>query len=189
MHIKEEDRDALHFHWIKDKDPKQIDTLRFTRALFGLIKSPFILGGTLDAHLESKKGDNIINTTVVKRLKQLITNIVGEAQFVLHKWNSNAPELEDGNNSDEIQTYAKSQLGVKRNETKILGLKWDKTADTLDVTFPKLEVDPTKRGILQKLASCYNPLGLVSPILLCGKSIEKYVSSEQDGINNYQKQY
>ena len=33
VHIKKEDRDALRFSWIKDKDPKQIDTLRFTRAL------------------------------------------------------------------------------------------------------------------------------------------------------------
>ena len=48
---------------------------------------------------------------------------------------------------------------------------WDKTADTLNVTFPKLQVDPTKRGILQKSASHYDPLGLVSPILLGGKSI------------------
>ena len=59
VRIKEEDRDALCFHWIKNKDPKQIDTLRFTRALVGLVQSPFILGGTLDAHLESKKGDNM----------------------------------------------------------------------------------------------------------------------------------
>ena len=125
-----------------------------------------------------------INTTIVKRLKELITSIFGEAQFILHKWHSNVPELEDDNNSEEIQTYAKAQLGVERNETKILGLTWDKTADTLDVTFPKLEVDPTKRGILQKLASCYDPLGLVSPMLLGG-----YVSLEQDGINNYQRQY
>ena len=116
-----------------------------------------------------------MNTTVVKRLKQLINNIFGEAQFFLHKWHSNVPELEDNNNSEEIQTYAKAQLGVDRNETKILGLTWNKTADTLDVTFPKLEVDPTKRGILQKLASCYDPLGLVSPILLGGKSIYREV--------------
>ena len=27
VRIKEEDRDALRFHWIKEKDPKQIDTL------------------------------------------------------------------------------------------------------------------------------------------------------------------
>ena len=143
------------------------------------------MGGTLEAHLVSKKRDDIndipeikkslyvhdfvlrgINTTVVKRLKQLIINIFGEAQFILHKWHSNVPELEDGNNSEEIQTYAKARLGVERNEIKILRLTWDKTADTLNVTFPKLEVDPTRRGILQKLASCYDPLGLVSPILL-----------------------
>ena len=49
------------------------------------------------------------------------------------------------------------------------------TADTLDVTFPKLEVDPTKRGILQKLASCYDPLGLVAPILLGRKSVYREV--------------
>ena len=66
---------------------------------------------------------------------------------------------------------SKAQLDVERNETKILRLTWDQTADTLDVTFPKLEVDQTKRGILQKLASCYNPLGLVAPILLGEKSI------------------
>ena len=56
-----------------------------------------------------------------------------------------------------------------------MGLTWDKTTDTLDVTFPKLEVVPTKRGILQKLASYCNPLGLVSPILLGGKSIYREV--------------
>ena len=72
--------------------------------------------------------------------------------------------FQDDNNSEEIQTYAKDQLGVERNEIKILGLTWDKTANTLDVTFQKLEVDLTKRGILQKLGSCYDPLGLVSPI-------------------------
>ena len=83
--------------------------------------------------------------------------------------------IEDDNNSEEIQIYAKAQVGVERNETKMLGLTWDKTADVLDVTFPKLEVDPTKRGIPQKLASCYDPLGLVSPILLGGKSIYREI--------------
>ena len=55
--------------------------------------------------------------------------------------------------------YGKAQLGAEHNETKILGLTWDKTADTLDATFPKLGVDSTKRGILQKFASCYDPVG------------------------------
>ena len=54
----------------------------------------------------------------------------------------------DDNNSEEIQTYAKAQLGVERNETKTLGLTWNKTADTLNVTSPKVEVDPIKTDIL-----------------------------------------
>ena len=107
--------------------------------MFGLVQSPFILGKTLDAHLESKKRNNIneiatirksfyvddfisegINITVVKGLKQLIINIFGEAQFILHKRYSNVPELENHNNSEEIQTYAKAQLGVECNKTKTL---------------------------------------------------------------------
>ena len=67
VHIKKEDRDALRFHWIKDKDLKQIDTLPFTRALLGLVQSPFILGGTLDTHLESKKGDKINEIAEIKK--------------------------------------------------------------------------------------------------------------------------
>ena len=38
VHIKKEDRDAPRFNWIKDKDPKQTETLRFTRALLNSLK-------------------------------------------------------------------------------------------------------------------------------------------------------
>ena len=46
VRILEADPDALRFHWIKDKDPSQTEVLR----LFGLIQSPFLLGGTLKQH-------------------------------------------------------------------------------------------------------------------------------------------
>ena len=45
IRIKTDDRDALRFHWIKERDPNQI--------VFGLIQFPFILGGTLQEHLET----------------------------------------------------------------------------------------------------------------------------------------
>ena len=53
VRIKAEDRDVLRFHWIKNKDPSTIEVLRFTRALFGLVQSPFLLAGTLKLHLEN----------------------------------------------------------------------------------------------------------------------------------------
>ena len=52
VRIQEADGDALRFHWIKDKDPSKVEVLRFTRALLGLLQSPFLLGGTLKLHLE-----------------------------------------------------------------------------------------------------------------------------------------
>ena len=35
-----------------------------------------------------------------------------------------------------IKTYAKQQLGVKLNETKMLGLPWNNDEDTLAVEIP-----------------------------------------------------
>ena len=54
--IRESDRDVLRFHWIKSlQEPDVIEILRFTRALFGLNQSPFILAAVLLIHLERCK--------------------------------------------------------------------------------------------------------------------------------------
>lgn len=46
VRIREEDRDALRFHWLKDLNSQTVEALRFTRALFGLTCSPFLLGAS-----------------------------------------------------------------------------------------------------------------------------------------------
>ena len=45
----------------------------------------------------------------------------------------------------------------------------------LGVWFPEKEIVCTERGILQYLAFVYDPLGLVSPVLLLGKLIFREV--------------
>ena len=45
VRIQMEDRDALQFHWLKHKATSEVEVLRFTRAPFGLVQSPFLLGG------------------------------------------------------------------------------------------------------------------------------------------------
>jgi len=50
VRVKETDRDAMRFHWRRDKQ-FPLETLRFTRALFGLVPSPFLLGGVIETHL------------------------------------------------------------------------------------------------------------------------------------------
>ena len=201
--IREEDCDSLRFHWIKDKDPKIIEVFRFTRALFGLVQSPFLLGGTLEQHLERYEEehpslkplieevrlrlymDDLIsggNTQEEARnLKESAISVFQEAKFKLHKWHSNVPELETvGNVSEEQQeSFVKEQLGVKAGETKMLTMVWNKTDDTFGVTFPEPCEQVTNRGILRSLASVFSLLGLVSPVTLTGKLIYQDVCDQK----------
>ena len=48
-------------------------------------------------------------------------------------------------------------------------MPWDKENDIISVNFPQEKADPSKRGILSKVARIYDPLGLASPISLGGK--------------------
>ena len=90
--------------------------------------------------------------------------------FKLHKWQSNEPSLETNDlNSEKELNFAKEHLGTKANETKILGLNWDKQRDTFRVEIPTENQPLTKRNVLKTLASIYHPLGFISPVILIGK--------------------
>ena len=110
VRIREGERDALRFHWLRDLHSTQV--FRYTRALFGLAPSPFLLGGVIEQHLESWSekipqsvaeilrspyvGDLVsIGPTVTKakELKCDAVTIFSDVGFELHKWHSNAPEL------------------------------------------------------------------------------------------------
>ena len=53
IRIREADRDVMRFHWLKDLTSNEVETLRFTRALFRLAISSFLLGVVIDQHLQS----------------------------------------------------------------------------------------------------------------------------------------
>ena len=197
IRIRPEHRDVLRFHWVKE-EKSEIEVLRFTRALFGLVQSPFLLGATLKRHLESLKErypnevaeiekclyvDDVITEGDTKEevldLKETTVAIFEEAKFELHKWHSNESVLEAKSEPDDgKQSYAKDQLGVKAGETKLLGLPWNKNNDTISVTFPQPIAETTKREMLRFLASIYDPLGLVSPTTLSGKLMYRQVCDQ-----------
>ena len=200
VRIKESDRDALRFHW-KQGEHSEIETLRFTRALFGLAPSPFLLGGVIKYHLDTWEArephavaelrkslyvDDLISGGVTvekaRELKQQAIEIFEDATFTLHKWQSNEPKLEENPVPpvDKEGTFAKQQL-VKPHAggSSLLGLGWDKERDEIIISFPEWEADPTKRGVLRKLASIYDPLGFVSPVTLVGKCLYRDVCCEK----------
>ena len=194
VRIRKEDRDALRFHWLKSLESNELETLRFTRAIFGMGESPFLLNGTIREHLQTCKElypdlaevieeikeslyvDDIVTggTTAdqVITIKNTAKKIFKEAGFELHKWHSNVKEAEDQLEQNQTETtYAKQTLGTTPSESKILGVQWNKETDTFGVNLDIPETANTKRGMLKFLASVFDPLGLISPIMLLGKNM------------------
>ena len=51
MRVAPEERNALIFRCFKNLDTREVDTLRFPRALFGLAPPPFLLAGVIEHNL------------------------------------------------------------------------------------------------------------------------------------------
>ena len=95
---------VLRYHW-RLNEGRDIETYRFTRALFGLTCSPFLQGGVIEQHLqawESKIPETVAalrNSLYVVDLlnrghtvdqarerKNSPIKIFSDAKFFLHKW-------------------------------------------------------------------------------------------------------
>ena len=200
VRIKKEERDSLRFHW-RPPNSSMTSVLRFTRALFGMTCSPFLLGGVINQHLEAweKRHPELIKeirdglyvddlmtggetVEITAEKKSITTEVFKDASFIIHKWHSNAPELEATSDSacEEELTYAKQQLGgAKPFEGKLLGLPWDRDQDIISVILQITQTETTKRGVLSHLAKIYDPLGLASPVTLIGKQLYRDVCEDK----------
>ena len=181
--LKEEDRDA--FRLLLNIN-NQEQHLRFARVPFGAEASPFMLGATVNNHLdhqpitlestievlrENTHVDNLIQTgsdiEELKKFKEEATQIFESAEFPVHEWESDVLELDE-----------------EPNPSKILGHHWDKRKDTLEIQTNAYlpEGSPvTKRTILSKLNGICDPLGIMSPTLVEGKRIYREVCDEKTG--------
>ena len=90
------------------------------------------------------------------------TVVFREPCFTLHKWTSNALELEADQSSakdEEEITYAKQKVGrPTRKHVKNTRFRHSQRR-----VVPTEQARLTKRGILAKLAKIYDPAGLISP--------------------------
>ena len=143
-----------------------METRRFTRGIFGLVSSPFLLGRVIECHLElwlarmpelvtelrrRLSVDDLISgkPTVDEawELKKGAIHVFENIKFTLHKWNLNALELDESKTRPEDEkTFAKQQLGQKEEKTgSPLGLSWN---EPVSVSIPQDEVVASKRGLL-----------------------------------------
>ena len=124
-----------------------------------------------------------------KELKERAIEIFEDATFTLHKWQSNETKIEGHpiQPVDKEGTIAKQQLGEPCvGGSSLLGMGRNEERDELTVSFPEWKPDPTKRSILRKLASIYDPLGfggnkvylngslLDAPLLITGRLSKRF---------------
>ena len=114
--VAEADRDVLRFLWVSDihqEDPEVI-VLRFTRVVFGVSSSPFLLNATIKHHVEKYASqspelvrdllrsiyvdDIVFGADDEESAFNLYTrskNILSSGSFNLRKFVTNSPTLQD----------------------------------------------------------------------------------------------
>ena len=176
------ERDVTRFLWYKDPTKPVVENnlqiYRFCRVTFGVISSPFLLEATVKFHLQSEGtpvalliADNVYMDNLLASVETVeeAYNIYKEGKSIfakalmnLHEWTSN---------STEFNALLSESDHVKSTKQKVLGLSWDLSTDSISISStPSLTTTvPTKRQILQTVASIFDPLGLFSPVTLHGK--------------------
>ncbi|XP_022170758.1 uncharacterized protein LOC111034046 [Myzus persicae] len=106
-------------------------------------------------------------------LRDQLINVLKRAGFELRKWASNEPELLSNiPNTDNVS------MQVLDNEydsvIKLLGLYWNTSLDVFQYKVNELPEDNTlitKRNVLSTIATIFDPLGLIGPVVMHAKLI------------------
>ena len=146
-------------------DTENLQEYRFCRVPFGIIASPFLLGATIDHHLQSYGEiadkltkdiyvDNVITgADSVNELIDICTEgktLFSPASMNLHDWMSN---------SEEVMKHIQNTDRAKEEGLKVLGHIWNTEDDTLSLKHTKIEdstATVTKREVLKQIVSVYD---------------------------------
>ncbi|XP_054709261.1 uncharacterized protein LOC129218966 [Uloborus diversus] len=188
--LKEEDRDITRFFFTDDPSDESIapQVYKFTRVLFGISSSPFLLAGTLKYHLKQYTekypvttkflNDNIYvddiigsHASVDEALSHTLESIAifEGASLSLHKWRTNSKTLRELWKKHGVISSDNAEHLKEENMTyKVLGIAWDNLKDILYfdvgdlVKFVSRGTD-TKRYVLQVLGRIFDPIGILGP--------------------------
>ena len=133
------DRDVLRFLWIDgiDKKEPKVVALRFTRVVFGVSSSPFLLNATIRYHLEkfvldqpdlvsqilqSLYVDDLVSGADTEReayeLFRRSKEMLSSGSFNLRKFTTNSPQLQDTIDKTEDNSPVLQQFEAEESYTK-----------------------------------------------------------------------
>ena len=187
----------LRFLWFEDGNPdKPIKVYRYTSVFFGGTSSPFILNSTILHHLsqyekdhdpvvqfvardleEKLYCDNVLTGTddedTAIQYYNISRQVMKDADMNLRQWFTNSPAL--------TTIIDKMRTGSERDHAGLLGMTWNPKDDMLQFPRKAIVIPPdwkfTKRQVLSSASSTFDPLCLISPVLVPAK---KFISALWD---------
>ena len=195
--VEETDRPFLRFLWVDDIHSLEAEIVayQFTRVIFGITPSQFLLLIVIIKHLEKYEDDVEFIEAFLRSLysddciagAQSITAALemyvksrqrlAEAGFTLRKWHSNDVGLEEKFKQESGEASIEEDL-------KVLGVPWDNKKDYFEMKF-EIAVNKgdsiTKRNVLKAIAGIYDPLGLLAPLTIVFKLLFQVICNLKIG--------
>ncbi|XP_063991157.1 uncharacterized protein LOC135169789 [Diachasmimorpha longicaudata] len=184
--VRPEDRQYQRILWRDSKEP--VRTFELNTVTFGLSAAPYLAIRCLH-QLAKDEGhrhpaaarvlqrdlyvDDLLTGTQTReealQLRKELEGLVKLGGFNLRQWASNDPSILSEVMPDNINHHL--QIGDSTT-LKTLGVLWNSTADTINYTAKvSMPETATKRIILSETAKIFDPLGLLSPIVIVAKMV------------------
>ena len=185
-----EDKNRFSILWLNEEG--KLISFRYNTLVFGLTASPFILNFLIKHHVKRYAWDTcskiLYNNFYVDNLfmtgnsiphlmeiYKLSCSRMEEGGFHLYSWVSNTEKMKA-----QFLEDARAPIHSEIYE-KLLGYLYSPTYDHLTISCSNLQLDIpiTKRRIVSSLAKWFDPLGLVSPVLVRGKILIRMLWSNK----------
>ena len=167
------DRGVLRFLWWSKSEPREMITYRHRRVVFGVNCSRFLLGATIEHHLQ-KALESTSSSEISDFIKKLqasfyVDNCVTSVQSAEEKAHFQREAVEIMQRAKfDLRGWEFTGSNDGGETSKILGISWDKMKDALflNINTDVSEGPVTKRKILSAAHKVFDPLGWVFPVLL-----------------------
>ena len=192
--IPEEHRNALRFYWWKDNVPgSPLVPWRAKVHVFGNKSSPavavFGLRYTTRQPIAADKpeaskfichhfyvDDGMMSTSTVKEAIKILSDaraILSGCNLRLHKLISNQTEVLEAFPTTEHAPNLEAKDLQANSDHAALGLAWNLAADELILRYQDTPRSFTRRAVLSQNGSIFDPLGMVGPVALGGKLLQR----------------
>lgn len=160
--VSEKDRRYLQFLWAEQR-------LRFRRAPFGLTCSPFMLLQTISVHLDLYSA---AEPSLCEKLRaglymdDVCISFPSRAEAEVNLRRAERMFKDAG-----MELHKLRFSGDEDADASVLGLLWNPSTDHLSVCVPTPSAVTTRRELLSLLCKPFDPLGVLSPWLVVGRSL------------------